>query len=33
MEYAEEGDLSYHIKLRKEKNEKFSENLIKNWFI
>jgi len=33
MEYAEEGDLSYHIKLKKENNEKFGENLIRNWFI
>ena len=26
MEYAEEGDLNYHIKLKLKNGEKFSEN-------
>jgi len=33
MEYWEVGDLSYHIKKKKAKNEYFTEDEILNWFI
>lgn len=33
MEYCEVGDLSYHIKKKKNKNEQFTEDEILNWFI
>jgi NIMA (never in mitosis gene a)-related kinase len=33
MEYCEVGDLAYHIKKKKAKNERFTEDEILNWFI
>jgi NIMA (never in mitosis gene a)-related kinase len=33
MEYCEVGDLSFHIKKRKAKEEPFSEMEIMNWFV
>jgi serine/threonine protein kinase len=33
MEYWEVGDLAYHIKKKKEKKERFTEDEILNWFI
>lgn len=33
MEYCEEGDLAFHIKRKRQKNEFFSEKLILNWFL
>ena len=33
MEYCEEGDLSFHIKKRKEQNKFFPERIIVNWFL
>ena len=33
MEYCEEGDLAHHIKQMVKKNERFSEELIMNWFL
>ena len=33
MEYCEVGDLSYHIKRKTNKDEKFTETEIFNWFI
>lgn len=33
MANLEEGDLNHHIKVRKQKGEAFSEELIMNWFL
>jgi len=33
MEYCEVGDLAYHIKKKKAKKERFTEDEILNWFI
>ncbi len=33
MEYCEVGDLSFHIKRRQQKGERFTETEIFNWFV
>lgn len=33
MEYCEHGDLAFHVKKKKGKNEQFSETEIMNWFV
>lgn len=33
MEFCEYGDLAYHIRKKKNKNEKFTESEIMNWFV
>ena len=33
MEYCEVGDLSFHIKRKLQKGEKFTDNEIFNWFV
>ena len=33
MEFCEYGDLAYHIRKKKAKNEKFTESEIMNWFV
>jgi NIMA (never in mitosis gene a)-related kinase len=33
MEFCEMGDLSYHVKKKRSKNESFSETEIMNWFV
>ncbi|EAR96270.2 plant dual-specificity MAP kinase kinase family domain protein (macronuclear) [Tetrahymena thermophila SB210] len=33
MEYCEEGDIAFHIKRKKNKQEYFSERVILNWFL
>lgn len=33
MEFCEFGDLGFHIKKRRAKNEYFSETEIMNWFV
>ena len=33
MEFCEHGDLAYHVRKKKAKNESFSETEIMNWFV
>ena len=33
MEFCEHGDLAYHVRKKKAKNEQFSETEIMNWFV
>ena len=33
MEYCEHGDLAFHVRKKKAKNEQFSETEIMNWFV
>lgn len=33
MEYCEHGDLAFHVRKKKTKNEQFSETEIMNWFV
>jgi len=33
MEFCEMGDLAYHVKKMRQKNEHFSESVIMQWFV
>jgi NIMA (never in mitosis gene a)-related kinase len=33
MEFCEHGDLAYHVRKKKQKDERFSETEIMNWFV
>ena len=33
MEFCERGDLAYHVRKKKQKDERFSETEIMNWFV
>jgi len=33
MEFCEHGDIAYHIRKKKTKDEQFSETEIMNWFV